>query len=512
MQVQDLVIYCDSQLVVGQLSGEYQLKDERMRAYADLAIELIRSFDHALIQQIGREHNAHADALAGLASACKASGQRSVSFSTLSQPSYKTEYPQVLNVDFGPSWMDEIVSYLRDDILPAEKKDAFRVKNKAAHFWLSPSGTLYRRSFTGPYLRCVHPAQVQAILEEVHEGSCGCHTGGRSLAHRLISQGYWWKTMQKDAVELVKKCRNCQLHAPIIHQPAYDLNPIRSPWPFAQWGLDIIGKLPKAPGGFMFLITATDYFTKWVEAKALVTITEADVKSFVWKYIITRFGVPYAIVSDNGTQFVGKELTNLCAEYGIRFYQSTPAYPQCNGQAEATNKTVAAGIKKRLEEKLGCWAEELHHVLWAYRTTPRRSTGQTPFSLAFGMEAVIPLEGGIPTLRSEVFEYEANAEAVAADLDLAEEKRDKARIQLANYQQEIAKTYNRNVRLRSFKEGDLVLRKVVEKKKKTKFKPNYEGPYRVVKAVADGSYKLEELNGTAVKNPWNAMNLRKFYG
>ena len=74
-----------------------------------------------------------------------------------------------------------------------------------------------------------------------------------------------------------------------------------SPWPFAQWGIDIVGKLPTAPGGFKFLITGTDYFTKWVEAEPLVTITAADVKKFIWKNIVSRFGVPYAIMSDNGT-------------------------------------------------------------------------------------------------------------------------------------------------------------------------------------------------------------------
>ncbi|XP_058189165.1 uncharacterized protein LOC131306759 [Rhododendron vialii] len=178
-------------------------------------------------------------------------------------------------------------------------------------------------------------------------------------------------------------------------------------------------QLPTAPGGFKFLITATDYFSKWVEAEPLPTITEADVRRFVWRNIVTRFGVPYAIVSDNRSQFVSKDLTSLCVEFSIRFFNSTSAYPQGNGQAEATNKTVCAGIKRRLHSKRGKWVEELPHVLWAYHSTPRRSTGQTPFSMAFGMEAVIPLKSRFPILRIENFDPKTNDEAVEQELILA---------------------------------------------------------------------------------------------
>ena len=125
-----------------------------------------------------------------------------------------------------------------------------------------------------------------------------------------------------------------------------------------------------APGGYKFLITATDYFTKWVEAEPLITIEDKDVKKFVWKNVITRFGFPYAIISDNGAQFVGELFSSFCAEHRIRFYNSTPHYPQGNDQAEASNKTVGTGLKNRLQAAKGRWTEELQSVLWAFRTTP----------------------------------------------------------------------------------------------------------------------------------------------
>ncbi|KAH7840417.1 hypothetical protein Vadar_016551 [Vaccinium darrowii] len=318
--------------------------------------------------------------------------------------------------------------------------------------------------------------------------------------------------MRKSAEDYVKKCEACQKHSPILHQPAMCLQPVTSPWPFAQWGLDIVGVLPTAPGGFRHLITATDYFTKWVEAEPLIHITATEVEQFIWKNIISRFGVPYAIISDNGTQFVAEAIKTLCKKKNIRVYNSTVAYPQGNGQAEASNKSISSGLKRRLTNKRGKWVEELPKVLWGYRTTPRRGTGRTPFSMAYGTEAVLPLAAVAPSARTEAFHPATNDEHLASELDQIEDLRDEANIKYAAYQQAVAQGYNKNVRTRPFNIDDLVLRAVVQKKNKKKFMPNWEGPYRVVAKAGYGAYKLAEMDGTAVSNPWNVSKLRKFYG
>jgi hypothetical protein len=361
-----------------------------------------------MMTHISSRQNDHADALACLASAIPRDKFRTIYVDSIEYPSIDIPIAEkALEIDLGPSWMDPIISYLTTGTVPEDKKEAHKLRIKAAHFWLSPKQELYRKSYTGPYLKCVHPALVQKFLYEIHEGICGSHAGGRSIAHRAISQGYWWPYMQEDAKKYVQICEKCQKFAPITHQPAADLSPLTSPWPFAQWGMDIVGPLPKATGERKYLLVATDYFTKWIEAEPLAKITEKNVERFVWQNIITRFGIPYAIVSDNGTQFQDK-FKAFCSQYQIRNYYASVAYPQCNGQAEASNKTILGGIKKRLEKAKGKWVEELPLVLWAYRTTPRRSTGVTPYSLAYGTEAVIPLEVGIPTLRTEVMELGGN--------------------------------------------------------------------------------------------------------
>ena len=106
--------------------------------------------------------------------------------------------------------MDPIIFFLKERTLPADKKEAHKVRRKSERFWLSLSGVLYKKSFTGPYLKCVHLNSVDAFLYEIHEGICGSYIRGRSLAYRAISQGYWWSCMQADAQKYVRKCEKCQ--------------------------------------------------------------------------------------------------------------------------------------------------------------------------------------------------------------------------------------------------------------------------------------------------------------
>ena len=135
-----------------------------------------------------------------------------------------------------------------------------------------------------------------------------------------------------------------------------------------------------------------DYFIKWAEAKTLANIRDVDVKKFVWRNIVIRFGVPKSLVSDNGLQFNSKAFCKFCSDFGIKNRYSTPTYLQSNGQVEANNKAIINELKKRLDDTKGKWVKELSNVLYAYRMTPKRSTGENTFSLTYGMEAIIPAE------------------------------------------------------------------------------------------------------------------------
>ena len=184
------------------------------------------------------------------------------------------------------------------------------------------------------------------------------------------------------------------------------------------------------------MLVSTDYFTKWVKAEPLANIRDVDAKRFVWRNIVTRFEVPRTLISDNELQFDSKAFRRYCYELGIANRYSTPAYPG-NEQAKTSNKVIVNGLKKRLDDAKGRWLEELPHVLWAYRTMPRWSTGETPFAMTDGAEAIILLEANFPMLKTNSFTPSGNDELLGESLDLIEERRERATIHLAYYHQKL---------------------------------------------------------------------------
>ncbi|KAK3007588.1 hypothetical protein RJ639_013333 [Escallonia herrerae] len=178
---------------------------------------------------------------------------------------------------------------------------------------------------------------------------------------------------------------------------------------------------------------------------------------------------------------------------------------------EVTNRTLLQGLKKKLDGAKGLWVDKLHKILWAYRTTTRHPTGETPFNLAFGTEALIPVEIGLPSLRLLTYDPNMNDEALRCNLDLLDEQRDQAQLRLATYQQRVARYHDRRIRPRAFRIGDLVLRRVEALTPHDaigKLSPNWEGPYRVTKYGGPGSYHFEHLDGKSIPRTWNATNLR----
>ena len=216
--------------------------------------------------------------------------------------------------------------------------------------------------------------------------------------------------MLKDAQTYVKTCDKCQRFSNLIRQPSKELTPMTAPWPFAQWGLDIVGPFPTAMRQLKFLVVGIDYFTKWVEAEALATITEKNIQSFVWRNIICRYKIPRVLISDNGKQFDNSTFKDFCLELGIKNHYSSPAHPHAIGQVEVTNRSLLKIIKTRLERAKGIWPDELLSVLWAYRTTVRTPTGEMPFRLAYGTDAVIPAEVGLTSYRVENYNEDKNEE------------------------------------------------------------------------------------------------------
>lgn len=376
-------------------------------------------------------------------------------------------------------------------------------------------GKLFKRSPNGTHLLCVSKEAARILVAEVHVGVCGPHMNGRMLTKKLVRLGYFWSTMETDYVLYVKRCHQCQIYSNMQYTPPVELHQLTSPWPFSVWGIDIIGKIhPKATGGYEYILVAKDYFTKWVEAEAYTELKAKQVAQFIETNIICRYGVPHELVSDNRLHFEG-ETQELLDKYHIQHHHSSPYRLQTNGAVEAANKNVKSILVKSAKTHKD-WAEKLPYALWGYRTSIRTSTGATPYSLVYGMEAVLPVELEVKSLRVMMENQIPEAEWIRGmyeQLALLDEKRLKALYHVQGYQRRIARAFNKRVRPRNLKEGDLVLKEVLARVSdpRGKFRPNWAGPYIVKTILSGGAVKIIDEEGNEFTHPVNMDRLHKYY-
>nr|XP_025625780.1 uncharacterized protein LOC112718093 [Arachis hypogaea] len=458
-QVQSLTAHCDSLMVVQQIRGEFQVKDPLLEQYWLIAKDLISKFSSFTILHVHREQNVRADILSKLAATRADTQTSALSQLTLTKPS--TKLLHIENINRLHDWRAPFLEYINTGTIPSTKPNQQQFRRKAS-FYTNIAGELYRRRFSQPLLKCLNKDEAREVMSEIHEGVCGNHIGGRALAAKIARTGYYWPTMKRDCLAKVKACDKCQKHEAISTKPAEVLHCMEVSRPFHRWGLDILGPFPLAPGQVKFLLVSIDYFSKWIEPQPLARITAEKVRSFIWKNIICRFGIPKEIISDNGRQFTDNKLGSFLRNFNIQHHFSSVEHPQTNGQAEAANRVVLQAIKRKLDNAKEEWAELIPEILWSYNTTIHNTTGETPFKLVYGSEALIPVEIGVPTLRAELCNDQHNHNIRRAELDLAEEDREIAAIRQRAQKQLAERKHNKKVIPRTFMEGDLVLRRTEE--------------------------------------------------
>jgi len=314
----------------------------------------------------------------------------------------------------------------------------------------------------------------------------------------------------------VRKCEKCQKYADNINMAPTTLNLMFAPWPFSMWGIDVIGAIePKSSNGHRFILVTIDYFTKWVEAASYANVTRKVVTKFIKRELICRYGLPNKIITDNATNLKNQMMTELCEGFKIQHHNSSPYHPKMNGAVEAANKNIKKIVQKMVVTYKD-WHEMLPFALHGYRTSVRTSTGETPFSLVYGMEAVLPFEVEIPSLRVLTETQLEEVEWIQArfdQLNLIEEKRLTTVCHGQLYQRRMKKAFDKRVRPREFHEGELVLKKIlpIQKDHRGKWTPNYEGPYVVKKAFSGGALILTRMDGEELPLPVNSDAVKKFY-
>nr|XP_043620395.1 uncharacterized protein LOC122592271 [Erigeron canadensis] len=302
MKVNHIHAYVDSQIVAFQVDGTYEAKEPAMKKYPEKVRQDRQSFKTFRIQNVSRSRNKIADALSKLASTSFAHLTKGVLVEVLQKSSIEEDTVVSPVEEEGQTWMTLIIEYLTSGLLLEDKGEARKIRIKAPQYILRDEG-LYKKSYMGPLLRCVGLKQAKAVIQEVHHGCCGAHVGARMVVAKITKMGYYWPSMHNDTLKEIQACDSCQIHATVQKAPKHELIPVTSAWSFSKWGINIVGPFLQAPGKVRFLVVAVDYFTKWIEAKPLVTISGKQMEKFVWEQVVTRFGIPQVIVSDNGKQF-----------------------------------------------------------------------------------------------------------------------------------------------------------------------------------------------------------------
>jgi hypothetical protein len=337
------------------------------------------------------------------------------------------------------------------------------------------------------------------LLAEIHGGECGSHSSSHTLVSKAFRHDFYWPTALQDAAEMVKFCKACQFHVKQIHTPAQALQMIPPSWPFAVCGVDILGRFPRAVGGYRFLFVAIDKFTKWPEATPVVNITQGAAVAFL-RWIVYRFGVPSRIITDNGTQFTSRLFQEYCEGIGTQLCFAFVVHYRSNGQAKRANAEILRGLKTRtydcLKKHGANWVNELPSVLWGNR-----------FFLVYGAEACIPpkIIMGSPQVQS--FDESMQEQLWREDVDFIDERRWRAAIRNARYNQALRRYHQRFVYSRELRVGDLVLRRVLNRERLHKLSPSWEGPFMVTEICRPGCVCLATTEGVPLPNPWNIEHL-----
>ncbi|XP_027150339.1 uncharacterized protein LOC113750576 [Coffea eugenioides] len=517
MEIKELIVFSDSDLLVNQTLKQWITKDSKILPYHCSLLTLAKQFQKLEFRHLPRARNAFADALATLASMIQYPDELKIEPIQV-QLQDKPAHCWVANESSdNVPWYSDLKEFLKTGSYPlhAGTKDKNFLRRMASKFFLNGE-VLYKRTSDLNLLRCIDEDEAQYMMKEVHSGVCGPHMNGHLLAKKIMRTGYFWLTMEHDCIDFVRRCIKCQMHGDIIRAPPTELHSMTAPWPCSMWGMDVIGTIdPPASNGHRFILVAIEYFTKWVEAESFKHVTKKVVANFLRDHIICRFGVPETLITDNAKNLNNDMVDGLCEQFKIKHRNSAIYRPQMNGAVEAANKNLKKIIRK-MTEKHRDWHEKLPYALMAYRTSIRTSTGATPYSLMYGMEAVLPAEVEIPSLRilTEAKLEEADwIKQRHEQLTLIDEKRFNAICHGQCYQKRVARAYNKKVHRRAFEEGDKVLKRILsmQDEAKGKFAPNWQGPFIIQKVLPGGALILAEMDGRVFPQPINSDMCKKFF-
>lgn len=402
-----------------------------------------------------------------------------------------------------------IVNYLKQQSYPhnSTKVEQERIKSKSK-FYIVESNLLYkkdrRRKTKGKLLRVLQPHEIEPVLYMLHNHPMGGHLGV-DIVFNKVKELYYWPQIYETIKNYIHSCDSCQRRG--RKRNIEPLQPIPVGGPFHRIGIDFVGPLPQTVNNNKYLIVATDYFTKWPEAKAVPAATAKETAEFIYEDIICRHGCPQIILSDRGPHFRNQIIDKLMEKFQIKHLFSTPYHPKTNGLVERFNRTLVESLAKTAETNIE-WDKHLHSVLFAYRTAKQSTTKIEPFYLVYGREAYFPTKEGME------YHEESLLDRLYELTNKLPEERGKTQQQIRKQQVKQKAYHDRKiVATPKYEIGDKVL--MYEAAKQTshtgKLDQKWKGPYYIHNIVHPGVYKLRTLDGKVTRAPINGSLLKMYY-
>ncbi|MCO5564616.1 hypothetical protein L7F22_018281 [Adiantum nelumboides] len=447
MGIRRLMVKGDALLIVRQVQGTWACKNSKLLQWLHEVKLLMKDFEAIQIQHISHQYNKEADNMANT------QFEVMVGAIKFKEPLFQ-----------GQETMEDILYFLETGECPKhlERVQRHRLVRKVLSYQLIGEH-LYHKGKDLVLRRVPLVKEIEKILMSCHDGVCGGHFAQEITSRKILQVGFVWPSLHRDVQHWCKACKACQQAGDrkLSYGPRF---PIFAYGPFEKWGIDAIGPLPRTSTGKQYILTATDYMTKWVEAASVARITAAD----------------------------------------------------CNGLVEKTNGVLCKIITKHVRDRPQDWYKHLTAALWAYRTSFKVSTQFTPYHLVYGQEALLPIEvelGSLRVLARETTSSKEKLEQRILDLQRLELDREAASVYYITQANKKREQFNNKVKEKKLEEGMLVMRydSRLDLSHSKKFLQRWEGPYVIFKKFKNGSYRLQDLSSKIHKYPVNGWTLKEFF-
>jgi hypothetical protein len=405
----------------------------------------------------------------------------------------------------------QVYNYLNNQTFPElqSPRERRQFLNKVKYFQIY-NGQLFKKPRKGSqqFIKVIKRNEMEPLLYMMHNHPTSGHLGIEATYNR-IKDKYYWNQMFEDIREYVQSCDSCQRFGkPKRTEPLHTI-PVGQP--FERVGIDIVGPLPITPRGNRFIVVATDYLTKWPEARALTHATAEAVAQFIYDDIICRHGAPAILLSDQGSHFKNKLIDELCNKFKVGHRFSSPYHPQTNGLVERYNQTLCEALKK-VRDPMN-WDNYITSALFSYRTNKQNTTKFTPFFLNHGREARLPIE--VDSLQ-EISEYNLENTILQRTYDLIDRLpmyQQKARDQIRRSQKYQEQRHLKKLpKIIKYKEGDKVLiyNSRLDKQWSGKLDTRWKGPFTIYKCLDKGTYALQNQFNQPLKELVHADRLKLY--